>query len=88
MIIMTILFGLMNLIIFIFSLFNIPTMPLAVTGAIADVTDFMSIPIGVIRNYVGDDFLSKILGVIIIYVLISPTMYIIVWLYNKIRGSS
>lgn len=78
--------GLFALISFIFGLFTIPAMPLQVVNAISNVLPYFAVPIGVLRNYLGDTFFSAILIIIISYVLISPIIHIGFWLYQRIKG--
>lgn len=71
---------------FIFGLFQIPAAPLAVLQALNSVIQFMSTPIGVLRNYIGDTFFTSIIVVLIAYVLISPIIFIFIWIYKRIKS--
>ena len=86
MIIEGILLFLFGVIKFVFGLFTLPAMPLAIIDGLSGILQFFSIPIGVIRNYVGDSFFIAIFVVLLIYVALSPTIYFFIWLYQRIRG--
>lgn len=86
MIIQAILVFIMMSITFMLSVFALPAMPLVVVDAINGVVGFFALPIGVIRNYVGDDFLIPVLYLLIIYVTFYPIWYMSTWIYQRVRG--
>lgn len=87
MIIQFIITSFLGLLSFIFSLFTLPALPLAITQGIAGGIQFLSIPIGIVRNYVGDSFLSAVIYLSILFLTLVPTLKIAIFIYNKVRGS-
>lgn len=83
-VILIIFFGILN---FVLSLFMLPSMPTVLLNALNVVTSFITLPISIIKTYVGDAFFVSLLNVVLLLitfnVLIRPGM----WLYNKVRGS-
>lgn len=82
--ILSIFFGLIN---FILSLFTLPGMPAPVLNAFNAVIPFMTLPISIIKTYVGDAFFVSLLNIVIILVVFNSLLRPGMWLYNKIRGS-
>lgn len=83
-VILIIFFGILN---FVLSLFMLPSMPTVLLNALNAVISFITLPISIIKTYVGDAFFVSLLNVVLLLitfnVLIRPGM----WLYNKVRGS-
>lgn len=83
-VILIIFFGILN---FVLSLFMLPSMPTVLLNALNVVISFITLPISIIKTYVGDAFFVSLLNVVLLLitfnVLIRPGM----WLYNKVRGS-
>lgn len=72
----------------IFGLFKLPDFPASIQSGLNNIISWLNVPIGVIKNYVGSEFLWPLIIIISGYLLIEPIMYISIWFYNKIRGSS
>lgn len=71
---------------FILSLVSLPATPLALVQAINAVVGWISVPMGVVRNYVGDTFLVGIVAAITAYVFMTPIIHISIWLYQRIKS--
>lgn len=82
--ILTIFFALIN---FILSLFTLPGMPAPVLNAFNAVIPFMTLPIAIIKTYVGDAFFIGLLNILIALIVFNSLLRPGMWLYNKIRGS-
>lgn len=83
--ILSIFFGLIN---FILSLFTLPGMPSVVLNSFNEVVPFMTLPISIIKTYIGDAFFVSLLNLLIIIVVFNSLLRPGMWLYNKIRGSA
>ncbi len=79
-----IFFGLIN---FILSLFTLPGMPSVVLNAINAVIPWITLPVSIIKTYVGDSFFNSLLNLVILVIIFSVSIRPALWLYNKIRGS-
>jgi hypothetical protein len=84
MIISLIIIGAMQLLAWVFSLFNFIALPLWITQGLASAVDFMMLPFGVVANYLGSEFLSAILMVIIIVFPLLYTWILLDWVLRKI----
>lgn len=82
--ILSIFFGLIN---FILSLFALLGMPAPVLNAFNEVIPFMTLPISIIKTYVGDAFFIGLLNILIALIVFNSLLRPGMWLYNKIRGS-
>lgn len=82
--ILHIFLGLIN---FILSLFTLPGMPTSVLNAINSAVPFMTLPVSIVKTYVGDEFFVSLLNLVILLISFNILLRPAIWLYNKIRGS-
>lgn len=83
-VILIIFFGILN---FVLSLFTLPGMPTVLLNALNAVIPFITLPISIIKTYIGDAFFVILLNVVLLLITFNVLIRPGVWLYNKIRGS-
>lgn len=81
--IIQIFFGLLS---FLLSLIQLPGLPANIANAFTAVFDYFLVPLGLIRNLLGDAFLSSLTVAMVAYYTAMPIFHIAVWIYQRIRG--
>jgi len=84
MIVELIILGLMKLFILVFTLFSFVNVPGWLSQGLDSAIDFMMIPFGVVSNYIGSEFLTFIL---LLLVTVFPVYYgflVLRWILTRI----
>ena len=80
-----IIIALMQLLIWVLSLFSFIGTPLEITQGLASAVDFMMLPFGIVQNYIGAGFLKML---ILINIVILPVLYsyiLLRWILTKVK---
>ena len=86
MIVTHVILFLISLVTWLLTLVAFPAAPLFMTDAVNGVIGFLSIPIGLFRTILGDQFFVAVIGLLVAYVLMFPVLRIGLWVYKLIRG--
>lgn len=72
---------------FIFSLIHLPLAPVVFTDAISSIVPWLSFPIVLVKNFVGDTFFEAMIVMILALFVFNGGIRPIIWVFNKIRGA-
>lgn len=84
MIVQGIIYLLLSLVSLPFKFFVLPALPLVIVDAMNGIFQYLAIPIGLMRQFMGDAFFSAIVVAIIVYITFVPSIHIIIWIYQRV----
>ena len=87
MIIEAIINGFFSIISFVFGLFTLPAFPLVMANSITNVLHYLAVPIGIMRTFLGDTYITALIGALIAYWLLHPIIHGTLFIWGHIRGS-